>query len=241
MSWLVLVLSAVAGGIVQTVTGFGAAVVMMLFLPSFLGMLGAPAIVQTICAGLSIPLAIKFRKQADWKACLFPAAVYIFCSAVIISLINKFDLNVLKLLFGCFLILLSAYFFFFSKSLKLKANWQTAVIVSVISGIFSGLFGIGGPLMAVYFLAATDSKEEYVGTSQMFFAICNIFNLIVRCVCGIFTVSMIPMTLVGILAINVGKKFGLIILDRLNAERMRKLVYAFVGISGIINVVQYFL
>ena len=240
MSWLVLILSAVAGGIVQTVTGFGAAVVMMLFLPSFLGMLGAPAIVQTICAGLSIPLAFKFRKQADWKACLFPAAVYILCSAVIISLINKFDLNVLKLLFGCFLILLSAYFFFFSKSLKLKANWQTAVVVSVISGIFSGLFGIGGPLMAVYFLAATDSKKEYVGTSQMFFAICNLFNLIVRCVRGIFTISMIPMTLVGILAINVGKKFGLKILDRLNAERMRKLVYAFVGISGIINVIQYF-
>ena len=241
MSWLMLALSAAAGGVVQTVTGFGAAVVMMLFLPSFLGMLGAPAIVQTICAGLSIPLAIKFRKKADWKSCLYPAAVYIVSSAFIISYIQSFDTEFLKFLFGIFLILLAAYFILFSKTLKLKANWQTAALVSVISGICSGLFGVGGPLMAVYFLASTDGKEEFVGTSQTFFAICNTFNLILRCARGIFTVQMIPMTLVGILFINIGKRFGLKILHKLNTELMKKLVYAFIGVSGIITVVQYLL
>ena len=240
MTWVVLILSAIAGGIVQTVTGFGAAVVMMLFLPAFMGMLGAPAIVQTICAGLSIPLAIRFRKQAKLKTCLFPAAIYIFFSAVFIYLIDSFDLNVLKLVFGLFLILLAAYSLLLAKNIKVKASVGTAILFSAISGVFSGLLGIGGPLMAVYFLAATDSKEEYVGTSQMFFAICNIFNLILRCVRGIFTAEMIPMTLVGILAINAGKFGGLKILDRINADLMRKLVYAFVGIAGLINVIQYF-
>lgn len=239
MSWIVLILSAAAGGVVQTVTGFGAAVVMMLFLPSFLGMLGAPAIVQTVCAGLSLPLAIRFRKSADLRAVLFPAVIYIACSAAIILVIDRFDLDVLKLLFGIFLILLAAYSLLLSKKLRVKANWRTALLFSVISGAFSGLFGIGGPLMAVYFLAATDTKETYVGTSQVFFAICNTFNFIVRCARGIYTVSLIPMTLVGIAAINLGKLLGLRVLDRLNAELLRKLVYAFIGISGLITVIQY--
>ena len=241
MSWLVLALSALAGGTVQTVTGFGAAVVMMLFLPDFLGMIAAPAIVQTICAGLSIPLVIRFWKKANWRVCILPAVIYISCSAVIISLIGSFDLNVLKLLFGVFLVLLAAYFIFFAKTLKVKANIPTAILFSVISGVFSGLFGIGGPLMAVYFLAATEDKEQYVGTSQLFFAACNLFNLVMRCIRGIYTVDLIPMTIAGIAAINVGKWFGLKILDRLNQELMKKIVYAFIGIAGIVTIVQYFL
>ena len=240
MTWLVLALSAIAGGVVQTVTGFGAAVVMMLFVPSFLGMIAAPAIVQTVCAGLSVPLVVKFWRKANWRVCVLPAVIYITCSAVIISLIGSFDLNVLKLLFGVFLVLLAIYFIFFAKTIKVRANIPTAVLFSVISGVFSGLFGIGGPLMAVYFLAATEDKEQYVGTSQLFFAACNIFNLVMRCIRGIYTVDLIPLTIAGIAAINIGKWFGLKILDRLDRELMKKLVYAFIGISGIVTIIQYF-
>lgn len=243
MSWIALAVSAALGGIVQTVTGFGAAIVMMLILPSFMGMLGAPAIVQTICAGLSIPLAIRFWKKVDWKACLPPTVVYMVFSSVTIFFVKSFNTETLKLAFGFFLILLSVYFILFSKKLKLKINWPTAIVVGAVSGICSGLFGIGGPLMALYFLTATDGREKevYIGTAQMYSALTNVLNLIIRCARGIFTVEMIPMTIAGILVINVGKIFGLKILDRLNAELMRKIVYVFVGVAGLITVLQYYL
>ena len=53
--------------------------------------------------------------------------------------------------------------------------------------------------------------------------------------------SGLPLTLLGIAAINVGKLFGLRIFQRLDGEKLRKIVYVFIGISGLMNVVQHFL
>jgi len=49
---------------------------------------------------------------------------------------------------------------------------------------------------------------------------------------------MIPLTIVGLAAISFGSGIGLKILNKLNKEIMRKLIYAFVGIFGILTVAQ---
>jgi len=57
---------------------------------------------------------------------------------------------------------------------------------------------------------------------------------------GIYTVDLLLMTLVGVACIMVGKNLGLRLLDKLNPGNIQKIVYAFVGVSGLINVIQYF-
>jgi len=43
---------------------------------------------------------------------------------------------------------------------------------------------------------------------------------------------------VGMLCINVGKLLGLRIVDKLNADTFRKVVYAFVGVAGLLTIWQ---
>lgn len=229
---------ALLSGIIHSATGFGAGIFLMLFFPSIFGMVSAPALSSAIVLGLEGALAWKFRKFVDWKICLLPTLVYILFSVTAIGMVNRTDMDGLTFAYGLFLVALSIYFFAFSAKLKFQANWQTATACGAISGIASGFFGIGGPLMAVYFVSATENKESYVANLQFLFTVTSIVNLITRIVNGIYTLNLLPLTLVGIVGILVGKAVGLKILNRLEPDTIRRLVYAFVGISGIITILK---
>ena len=56
MVYLAVALSAALGGFVQSITGFGAAVVMMTILPYFFTMVVAPSVSTSICLGLTVTL-----------------------------------------------------------------------------------------------------------------------------------------------------------------------------------------
>ena len=207
----------------------------MLFMPYFFDMIAAPAVASAITVGLSLTLAWKFRKHIQLNVCLFPTLVYLFFSIVCINLAKELNLEYISLAFSVFLILLAIYFYVFSEKISLQATRKTAAVCAMISGITSGLFGIGGPLMAVYFISAIEDKKSYIGTIQFLFAFTNIINLLMRIANGIYTLDLLPATILGFAGITIGKIVGLRILDKIDPVRIKKLVYAFVGISGLLS------
>lgn len=235
---IVIAAASVLAGSIQTVTGFGAAVLLMLVIPYFFDMVTAPAVSSVIAMGLSITLVWKFRKQIQWKVCLLPTAIYLVLSVMAINVAKDLNLSYLSLAFSVFLIVLALFFFCLSEKLSMQANWKTASVCAAISGITSGLFSIGGPLMAMYFVSAIKEKEDYIGTLQFLFATANIVNLITRIAKGIFTVDLIPVALVGFCGINAGKLIGLKILGKIDPKKTKKVVYAFVGLSGLLSLIQ---
>jgi len=238
VGYAIIAASAVGAGVIQSVTGFGAGIFMMLFIPYFFDMMAAPALSSAICLGLSVSLAWKFRKKIRLKACLMPAVVYITCSVVTIQMVKSMDLDMLTLAFGLFLVVLAIYFLVISERIAFRATWKSALVCSVISGICSALFGIGGPLMAIYFVSAIHEKEDYIGTIQFLFAMSGTINLLTRIVNGIYTFDLIPITILGFVGITLGKQIGLHILDKLDGNKMRKIVYVYVGISGVLTVIK---
>ena len=238
MSYIIIAAAAVGAGIVQTVTGFGSSIFLMLFLPFFFDMLAAPAVASAITLTLSASLTWQFRKKIQWRLCILPTLVYLSGSMWAIGMVKSMDMEFLTLAFGLFLIVLSVYFLLFSSRLTLQANWPTATVCAAISGVTSGLFGIGGPLMAIYFVTATKGKEAYIGSIQFLFAATSVLNLFARVVNGIYTLDLLPITALGFAGIMAGKKIGLSILNLLNPDLMKKLVYVYVGISGVLTLLQ---
>lgn len=238
MVWVAVGLGAVLAGLVQTVTGFGSGVVLILILSRFFDMLAAPGINNTVSLFLAVILAWQYRGHINVKKVLLPGIPFVAVSMFTIRMVRSVDLSLLGIVFGFFLIALSVYFFCFDKKIKLHADVPTAVTCAVISGVFSGLFGVGGPLMALYFLQVTENREEYVGSLQLLFVMGNVLNTATRICSGIYTPDLLPITLVGAVGVFAGKQLGNRIAGRLNAETMKKVVYLFVGISGVINLVQ---
>ena len=237
--WLTIGLTTTLGGIVQTVTGFGGGVVLMLLLPYYFDMVTAPALSAAINLGLSGALMWKFRRHFEYKLALAPCIAYLICSISVIHSAQRMDMEVLSLAFGIFLVVLALYFFLFSEKVHFGANWRTGILCGGISRANSGLFGIGGPLMAIYFVSGSKSKESYIANIQGLFTITGIINLLTRISRGIYTLELVPLTLLGFAAIYLGQVIGLKIVKKLNADLLRKLIYAFVGISGILTICQH--
>lgn len=235
---IVVLLSAIVAGIIQAVTGFGSGVFMMMFFPMILPVLNASALSAAISLAASLGMTVTYRKYIHKEIILFPGICYIAASSAAISFAAKLPTELLMKIFGAFLIVLAVYFLVFSKKIHVKANMPTAGVCATLSGAVSGLFGIGGPPMVIYYLAALPRKEEYLGTIQAFFFITGLYTFGFRVAKGIYTWKLVPLTIIGMCAIMLGKKIGNMIIDRINADTMRKLVYVFLGFTGVLNLIK---
>lgn len=238
LTCFVISLTAVCAGIVQTVTGFGAGIVLMTVMPHFFDMVAASAITSAINLGLTTTLVWRYRRFVRFELVTMPTFVYTLSAIVIINFLSFFNLKKLSIAFGVFLLLLSLYYLVFSEHASGSKKWWIVFLCSLISGLSSGLFGIGGPLMATCFLVMTDNYERYTGNLQFLFLIAGIFNFFARIANGIYTVDMLPLTLLCCLFINVGKRLGIAVAGRMNARAIKKTVYLFVGLSGVMVLLE---
>lgn len=238
MVWAAIILGSVLAGLVQTVTGFGSGVVLIMVLSRLFPMTVAPALNTSICIALSVSLAWRFRKDIRFKLLIVPSIPYLIMSVCAISLMRFMNMTVLAVAFGIFLMALSVFFLFFESRVHLKPNYPTALFCGTISGVFAGLFGVGGPLMALYYLTVTQSRAAYVATLQFSFVLSNIIGMTTRILNGYYTLDLLPYTIAGIVGVTAGKHLGLMVAEKLDGAKLKKIIYIFVGISGAINIIQ---
>ncbi len=231
-------LAALVGGIIQPLTGFGAAVVMMVAASAFYDMTIAPTVVALICMAQSGTMTWMYRKHIDLRQIALPIGLYTVCSLVIINLLGRFDLHALTALFGAFLIALAAYFLFFAKRVKLQPSLTAGLVCSAFSGCCAGAFTIGGPMMALYFVAIARDKDTYVGNMQFLFLTTNLINFTMRVVRGYFSVLLLPVAGVSVVCILLGLWIGTLLSRRMSGDIARQVVYIGVGVSGLVTLVQ---
>ncbi len=238
MTAAVLLVTALAAGLVQSMTGFDAAVVLMLVLPLFFSMPVAAGISNSICLGLTAILAWQYRKHVLWRLILLPSVCYLAASTVAIQYVQQLPTGLLTILFGAFLFLIAVYFFCASNRFSIRATPVSALICGTVGGACSGLFGTGGPPIVLYFIPAFDRKEDYLANTQFFFMTANAVNMITRCANGIYTPDLIPYSLAGICGVLLGKLIGLKLLNRIDTVMMKKCVYTFVALSGLLLIAK---
>ena len=91
--------------------------------------------------------------------------------------------------------------------------------------------------MVIYYLSQTDSKEEYLGTIQTLFCVTLICNNVLRVYNGILGLVHVPYILIGALSILGGFVLANKIVDRLDGEKLKKITYVVIGISGLLNLI----
>ena len=239
VEYVMMGLASLAGGIIQPLTGFGAAVVMMVAANAFYDMTVAPTVVALVCMAQSAAMAWMYRKHIDLKQVALPIGLYTVCSLVIINLLGRFDLHVLTALFGAFLMALAVYFLFFARRVRLeKPGLGVGLVCSAFSGCCAGAFTIGGPMMALYFVEIARDKNAYVGNMQFLFLTTNLINFTMRVVRGYFSAELLPVAGVGVVCIMVGLWLGTLLSRRMSGDVARRVVYIGVGVSGLVTLVQ---
>lgn len=239
MSVIIVVgLASVISGLVQSIAGFGSGIVLMLFLPRFLGVVEAAALAGVIATAATLSLAWQYRKKNDLKLTIpFSLAYICACSAIICGL-SQINLRLLTLAFGVFLILMALVNLFGQNKYVPKANTSTAITCGFAGGLCSGLFGIGGPIIALFFAPTSESRESYMGNSQFCATVTAITASFVRASNGMLPVNLIPAIIAGIAGIIIGKTIGTAFSSKIKKEKLQKYIYYFVGANGVITVIQ---
>lgn len=241
MVWFMVAAASLVAGIIQSVTGFGSVVFLMMVLPFYFDMIDAPALAIVINQLFCMALCWKYRRHIKWRVALPPTIAFGLANLLTMPFVRGLDLSVLVLVFAVFLMLLALYFLVVARRIRVTPKPASGVVCGVLCGISAGLFAIGGPPMAVYFVAATEDHLSYLACMQLLFTVTGVTGIVGRLCSGLLHASILPYAAAGAICILLGAVVGGKIASRLNAEIMRNVVYVFVGISGLILLLQQIL
>lgn len=237
---IVVIIVATVGSTIQRVTGFGFGIFAMIFLSRIISVYGqANSLSGLLSFTSTLIVALSFAKKVDWKNLIFPCIGFAVISVPSILLMKKLDNRALLIMLGVMLILLSIYMFFFSSKIKIKPNPFTGLVAGGGSGVLGGLFSMGGPPVVIYFMQSEgDDKEKYLATIQMYFLLSNIYGTAVKAINGFITKEVLILAAFGSVGMVAGIFIGKLIFKRLRADVLRRVVYCFMAVAGVINIVS---
>ena len=239
LEYILLILVVFGGAFVQRVTGFGMGIFCMLFLPYFMPSHGVTVAVLGIIGSIgAVYNAFRHAKDVRFKVLmpLLCAALAVIPLAVHLS--ASLPQSVIKRLLGVVLVGLSVYFLFFSKRVHLKPTVPNGIVAGVLAGLLIGMFNTGGPPAVLYLIHATADNAVYFATIQAFFAATNLFSTATRAVSGMLTAQVFGFSAVAAVGWWLGNTLGAGVFRKLNADRLRKLIYVGMIVSGVLMMVQ---
>ncbi len=224
---------AIAGSFTQSISGFGFAIIVMALWPLVIPLHSA-VIVEVITAFVMVSyISFKLFKHINFKLLIYPLITSFITSTLGVATLMSSAENLLRRILGGVLIILAAYFLFYSDKIKIKPSIINGLIAGGISGFFAGLMSIGGPPIAAYFLSVTDDKMEYNATLQFYFFLSSVYLFFIHLLLGNITGEVVKYSFVGIIGVAVGTIVGLKLFKKLSLNIIKKIVYIFMMIVGL--------
>lgn len=227
----------VASSFTQRVTGFGFGILMMTLLPVL-----APSYAEaTALSGLlaiftALVPAIQSRKSLNWKKLLPILLIFLVTSWLGVLLLARLDNSLMKHVVGGVLIAVSLWFFITGGRIRLAPTLPVQAGMGTLSGLMGGLFAMQGPPAVIYFLAVSDTKEEYIALTQWYFLIGNIFMAFFRAGSGFITPAVLKLWCVAIPGVFLGLFLGAKVYKKIRTEELRRVIYAFLLIAGLLAI-----
>ena len=228
---------ALGASYIQSVTGFGFGIFAMIFLPHLLLQTEANVLSTMLSMLTSLFTALLLFRRIHWKNLLFPVLGCLVSTAAAVAFIKTQENDTLILLLGIALFALSVYFFFFSAKIRIKPTWYAGLIAGVLSGIMGGMFAIGGPPVVVYYMQSEKETDGYLATISAYFILSGVVSVASKAAAGFVTVNVWIGFAVGTAGMLLGAVLGKFTRAKIKPNALKRVVYAVMAVSGIVNVV----
>lgn len=220
---------------VQRVSGFGFGIFIMTILPYLMPSYGeATTLSGTLAAVTSIIIVWNMHKHIVWRKLLPILLTFLVVSWGAVQFVALAGDGMLKRILGAVLILASIYFFFFSERIHIRPTLPMQLSMGTLSGVMGGLFGMQGPPAVLYFLASAERKEEYMALVQCYFLIGNLMMTVYRAQSGFLTHAVCVSWCYCLVAVLIGTWIGAKVFRMIPIKVLRKIIYAYMGVSGVI-------
>lgn len=240
---VLLLLSAFAmcAAFIQRTTGFGFGIFIMTMLPYLLPSYAEATTLSGMLASLTSAVIVwRLRKHLIWKRLIPMLITFLVVSCLAILFLGKLSSTALQIFLGLMLIIAAIYFWFLADKVRINTNMPTQVSLGTLSGVMGGFFGMQGPPAVLYFLSVSETKDRYAVLAQTYFLIGNLTMTIIRFFNGYLTQQVFTSWLCAIPAVLLGTWIGAIVFKRLPMKLLRKIIYLYIGISGVIALCNAF-
>ncbi|MCB0418220.1 MAG: sulfite exporter TauE/SafE family protein [Bdellovibrionales bacterium] len=230
-----LLLSLIAFGaeFVGTISGFGSSTFFVpaaLFLESAQFVLALTGILH--CFGNVFKL-ILFREKFPWRTFFFLALPAVISTGIGAWLASVYVSTLFRPVLGAFLIFVGL-FSLFMKSRALSASRPVALLLSILSGIATGLVGTGGALRGLALTTLQVPKLSFVALSSAIDFGGDLLRTAIYLHSGFMNWDewyYIPLLGVGA---YLGARLGRYVLTRLDQRHFERIVAFFVIVSGLV-------
>ena len=234
LEWAVAALGALMVGVSKTgVSGLGLLAV-VLFAQIMPAKEATGAVLPLLLVGDVVAVA-SYRGHADLRfiARLFPwAAVGVVAGYFALSVVND---RQAKALIGAIVLVLVGVSVFRQRSQGGGAPLPAwvAPFVGMLAGFTTLVSNAAGPLMAIYLLAMSLPKLEYMGTSAVFFCLLNAFKVPFMASLGLITARSLHLNLILVPAVLAGTWAGRKLLIGLKQRQFEWAVLGLTALSGL--------
>ena len=233
--YLLIALLAVGASFVERTTGFGFGIFIMTVLPFLMPSYGEATTLSGLLAfATTLIICIRMWNLIDWKHLWLILGTFTVVSAGAIYVLARMQTHSLTLMLGIILIVVSLYFIFLGGKIHIKPTPTAQIITGTLSGLMGGFFGMQGPPAVLYFISSEPDKDRYMAVISMYFCLGNLAMTFFRAHNGFLTATVGEGFLAGIAGVFLGTYLGAKVFDRIPARIFRYVVYAYIGICGII-------
>lgn len=232
---LYIFLLSIGASFVQRTTGFGFGIFIMTVLPFLMPSYGEATTLSGLLALTTTTIiVIRLRHYIVWRKLIVVFLSFLLVSTLCIFFLKRMDDNLLRAILGVALILISIYFAFFSSRIHIPTTLPFQVGTGTLSGAMGGFFGMQGPPVVLYFISTAKDKNEYMAMVQTYFFFGNIAMTITRAFNGFLTSAVGWGYLYGLGGLAIGTTLGAFVFKRIPGRIFRYIVYAYIGISGVV-------
>lgn len=176
-------------------------------------------------------VAWKERRYIDWKLVLPLTALVLLGDIPGVFLLKSANAQAIKVLLGGVIIALGLSMLRPQTAVRKQPSWPVIALVSVISGLLCGLYGIGA-LVAVLCAHITDNSHASKGTMNVILLGDNLFRVIVYAATGILTGPVIKQALILFPVMVAGLLLGIRCISRVNERAARLIIIIALIFSG---------
>ena len=225
-----------AASVVQGISGFAFGLIVLMVFPTLFGYTNALVLANLMTMVLLIYNSILYRKYCAWR--WLPLGIPAFAVADLFGVLvlkRVGDAPIWYMLLGILFILMAVYLMWGQERLPIKVNKTTLVVFSLVTGVLVGAFGVGGPIMAAFFLVATKSKEEYLGTIQVVSFFGMALDMVFRIATGMVTLELLKLTGLGLVFLIAGVLVAKRLVRFIDARMLRRIVCVLMVLNGVVT------
>lgn len=237
LTWLVGAVVIAAASFVQGLAGFGIGLVSLAFLPFLMSPQHAIVLITLYAAVFIVIIFIPLRRDFTLHGMIELVAGTILATPVGIWLLAELPSDLLKRLIGLVLLLIVALEWLGLYPERLRGRgWGFGA--GLAAGVLGGAIGTPGPPVILYAAAQDWSPRTVKANIQAFLMINQAVILLGYWWAGLLDREVWRLTWLFAAPAVIGLGAGMLLFNRLDRERFRRVVFAVLLVSGLVLLIR---